>query len=136
MDAAQAVDFFRTNHRAVFATLRSDGAPSMTPVAVGVDADDKLIVSTRETAMKVRHLRRDPRAWICGLYDAFYGGLVQAEGPVEIVSLPAAMDGLIEYYRGISGEHPDWDDYRAAMEREQRCLLRLTVTRAGPTVAG
>ena len=61
---------------------------------------------------------------------------MQAEGPVEIVTLPDAMDGLVDYYRSISGEHPDWDDYRAAMERDQRCLLRITPTYAGPTVSG
>jgi PPOX class probable F420-dependent enzyme len=138
MDIAGALEFFRTNHKAVIGVRRSDGAPSLTPVAVTVDGDGKLVVSTRETAVKVRHLRREPRAWVCGFTERFWGGdqFALAEGDVEIVSLPAAMDGLIDYYRSISGEHPDWDDYRAAMEKERRCLLRITVDRAGPTIAG
>ena len=86
--------------------------------------------------MKVKHLRRDPRIWLCLLNDGFFGDFYVVEGTVEIVSLPDAMDGLVDYYRNISGEHPDWDDYRQAMERDQRCLLRITPTYVGPTVSG
>ena len=85
-----------------------------------------MIISTRQTAYKVRHVRRDPRVWLCAFPDGFYGRWVQLEGTADIVELPEAMDGLIGYYRGISGEHPDWDDYRAAMERDQRLLLRIS----------
>ena len=74
--------------------------------------------------------------WLCGLPDAFFGRWVQIEGTAEIVELPEAMDGLVDYYRSISGEHPDWDDYQAAMERDQRVLLRITPTKAGPNVSG
>ena len=136
MEIADALDFVRRNHRVVVATLRKDGSPQLTPVTAGVDDDDTIVISSRETAMKVKNLRRDPRAWLCLLNDGFFGEFVQAEGPVEIIELPAAMDGLIEYYRGISGEHPDWDNYRAAMERDQRVLLRITPTRVGPNVSG
>ena len=136
MEIADAIDFVRRNHRVVVATLRKDGAPQLTPVTAGVDDEGKIVISSRETAMKVKNLRRDPRMWLCLLNDGFFGEFMQAEGPVEIVTLPDAMDGLIEYYRGISGEHPDWDDYRAAMEREQRVLLRITPTRVGPNVSG
>src|SRR3954454_4803609 len=87
--------------------------------------------------MKVKNLRRDPRAWVCAFPDAFYGGpFVQVEGDVSIVELPDAMDGLVDYYRSVSGEHPDWDDYRAAMERDQRVLIRLALTRAGADASG
>ena len=109
----------------------------MSPVAAAVDDDDDhVVVSTRETAMKVAHLRRTPYASILVLNDGFYGEWAQVEGPVEIVSLPDAMEGLVAYYRQVAGEHPDWDDYRAAMTRERRVLLRLRVQRAGPTRAG
>jgi PPOX class probable F420-dependent enzyme len=109
----------------------------MSPITVSIDSDGDAVVSSRETAMKVRNLRRDPRAWICVVPDAFYGvPFVQVEGNVTIVDLPDAMEGLIDYYRGISGEHPDWDDYRAAMERDQRVLIKLDLTRAGPDAAG
>jgi PPOX class probable F420-dependent enzyme len=136
MDIPAAIEFVRSNHRAVLATLRKDGSPQLTPVAATVDGDERVVVSSRETAAKVKNLRRDPRAWLTVMNDGFYGDFVQVEGPVTIVALPAAMDGLVEYYRSIAGEHPDWDDYRSAMAREQRVLIKLEVTRAGPTYAG
>ena len=136
MDVGDAVDFVRTHSRAVLVTRRRDGGPQTSPVTVGVAGDGALVISTRETAMKVRNLERDPVATLCVLSDEFFGPWVQVEGPVQIVRLPQAMDGLIDYYRRLSGEHPDWDDYRAAMERERLVLLRLTVTAAGPDHAG
>jgi hypothetical protein len=93
-------------------------------------------VSTRETAYKVRHLRALPYAAICAFGNGFFGDWVQVEGPVDIVSLPEAMEPLVDYYRSISGEHPDWDDYRAVMERDRRVILRMSVERAGPDVGG
>lgn len=108
----------------------------MSPVAAGVDDDGRIIVSSRETAFKVKNLRRDPRAWLCVFPDAFYGRWVQVEGRVEVVSLPEALPLLEDYYRQVSGEHPDWDDYRAAMVREQRVLLRIDLERAGPDRSG
>lgn len=136
MDIDQALDYIRANHKAVLATLKRDGTPALSPMTVGVDGGGHVVISTRQTAYKVRHIRRDPRVWLCVFPDGFFGGWVQIEGRAEIVDLPEAMDGLIDYYRTISGEHPDWDDYRAAMEREQRCLLRITIVKAGPDVSG
>ncbi|WP_461023995.1 PPOX class F420-dependent oxidoreductase [Thalassiella azotivora] len=136
MDVEEALRFVGGNHRAVMVTYRRDGSPTTSPVTASVDGDGRVVVSTRETAMKVRHVRRDPRALLCVFTDGFYGPWVQVEGRVEVVSLPEAMDGLVAYYRGVAGEHPDWDDYRAAMERERRCLLRMTVQRAGPDRQG
>jgi PPOX class probable F420-dependent enzyme len=136
MDIDQATAFARDNPRAVLATMRRDGTPQMTPVLVGVDEKNRLVISTRETAIKVANVRRDPRAWVCVLNDRFYGAWAQLGGDVEVVSLPEAMEPLVEYYRGISGEHPDWDDYRSAMVRDRRCIIRVTPTTAGPTVAG
>ncbi len=136
MDTAAALDFLRANHRAVMATTKADGSTQMSPITVGVDADSRVVVSTRETAYKVRHLRALPYAAICAFTDGFFGQWIQVEGPVEIVPLPDAMEPLVDYYRSISGEHPDWDDYRAAMERDRRVILRMTVERAGPDVSG
>lgn len=136
MDAESVREFVRTNHRAVLATMRRDGRPQLSPVLVAVGPDGRLRISTRETAMKTRNVRRDPRVSLCLLDDAFYGTWAQAEGTAEVVSLPGAMDLLVEYYRDISGEHPDWDDYRAAMERERRVVLLVDVERAGPSVSG
>ena len=136
MDLDEAREIIREQHRAVLATIRDDGTPQMSPVLVAVDDDGYVLVSTRETAIKVRNLRRDPRLWLCVLPDGFFGRWVQVEGRAGIVSLPDAMDGLVDYYRRVAGEHEDWNDYRAAMQREQRVLLRVTLTRAGPDRAG
>ena len=136
MDPEHARDFIRSNHRAVLATFRRDGAPQLSPIVCTVDGRGAVVISSRETAMKVKNLRRDPRASVCAVEDSFFGGWVQVDGSAEVVSLPEAMDGLIEYYRDISGEHPNWDEYRDAMEREQRVLIRISVERAGPTQSG
>ncbi|MEV8630015.1 PPOX class F420-dependent oxidoreductase [Streptosporangium sp. NPDC051023] len=136
MDLDKARDFIRDNHRAVLLTWHSDGRPQLSPVTVGLDAEGNAIISTRETAAKVRNLRRDPRVALCVTTDAFFGAWIQIEGEVEIVSLPEAMETLVSYYRDISGEHPDWDDYRGAMERERRVILRIGITRAGPDIHG
>ena len=136
MDQEAAREFIRHHHHAVLATRRADGGSQLSPVAAGVDDDGFVVVSTRETAAKTKNLRRRPHASLVVLSDGFFGDWVQVEGPVDIVPLPAAMDGLVAYYRQLSGEHPDWDDYRAAMESERRVLLRLSVERAGPTMSG
>src|SRR3954454_23005117 len=136
MELDEARDYLRQNHRAILATMRRDGTPQMSPVACAVEGDGRVVVSSRKTAIKTKNVRRDPRAWLCVFPDTFFGGFVQVEGSVTVVSLPAAMDGLVDYYRTIAGEHPDWDDYRAAMEKEQRVLIRLDLTGAGPDVAG
>lgn len=136
MDIDAALDYVRANHHAVLATLKADGTPQLSPVTAGVDDDGHVVISTRQTAYKVRNARRNSRVWLCAFPDGFYGRWVQIEGAAEIVELPEAMDGLVDYYRRISGEHPDWDDYRAAMIREQRVLLTIAITKAGPTVSG
>jgi PPOX class probable F420-dependent enzyme len=136
MDLEQARKFIRTQHRAVMATRRKDGSPQLSPVACAIDGDGKVVVSTRETAMKAKNLRRDPAVSLCVISDSFYGDWVQVDGRATVVPLPDAMEGLIDYYRSISGEHPDWDDYRAAMEKERRVLVRIDLERAGPDRAG
>ena len=137
MDIEGALAFIRENHRAVLATRRADGLPQLSPVMAVVDDEGRVCISSRETAMKTKNLRRDPQASLCVLNDGFFGDFVQVEGPVTVVSLPEAMEPLVDYYRrATGGEHPDWDEYRAAMERERRVVLRLSPTRAGPTRSG
>ena len=136
MDLDEAREVIREQHRAVLATIREDGTPQMSPVLVALDDDGRVLVSTRETALKVRNLRRDERLWLCVLPDGFFGRWIQVQGRAEIVPLPDAMDGLVDYYRRISGEHENWDDYREAMQRERRVLLRVALVRAGPDRAG
>ena len=136
MSAAHARQFMRAHHRAILATMRTDGRPQMSPVVCAVDDHDRVLISTRETAVKTRNLRRDPFASVCAFTDGFFGEWVQAEGTAEVIPLPDAMELLVEYYRMVSGEHPDWSDYRAAMVRDRRVIIRVTLSRAGPTVSG
>jgi PPOX class probable F420-dependent enzyme len=136
MDIPEALAFVRTNPRAVLATTRRDGTPQLSPVIAAVDDGDRIVISTRETAIKTLNLRRDPRAWLCVLNQQFFGQWVQVAGDVEVVSLPEALPLLEDYYRRLSGEHPDWGEYRTAMQRERRCLIRITATQAGPSVSG
>jgi PPOX class probable F420-dependent enzyme len=136
MDAQEARDFISKNHRAVLATYRADGSPQLSPIAADVDPEGMVVVSSRETAMKTKNLRRDPRASVLVLSENWYGQWVQVDGRAAIVSLPEAMEGLVEYYRRVAGEHENWDEYRAAMEKERRVLIRISVDRAGPNQSG
>ena len=137
MEISEAVEFVRHNHRGVLAVTRADGKPQMSPVSGSVDRDGLVVVSSRQTAYKVRSLLARPYAAYCGFADQFFGQpWVQIEGPARIVTLPDAMEPLVDYYRGISGEADDWDEYRAGMEREQRVIIRITPTRAGPDRQG
>jgi PPOX class probable F420-dependent enzyme len=136
MDLDEARAVIGRQHHAVLATLRHDGTPQMSPVLAAVDSQGQVVVSTRTAAFKVRNLRRDPRAWLCVLPDGFYGRWIQVGGSARIVELPEAMEGLVDYYRRASGEHPNWDDYRAAMQREARVLVQIELTSAGPDREG
>lgn len=136
MDLEKARTFLETHHRAVLATRRRSGDPQLSVVAAGVDDEGRAVISSRETAVKTKNLRRDPRASLLVMSDQFYGEWVQLDGTVEVVSLPDAMEPLVDYYRRVAGEHDDWDDYRAAMEKERRVLLRMTIEHAGPDVSG
>ncbi len=137
MEISEAVEFVRHNHRGVLAVTRADGRPQMSPVSGTVNPDGLVVVSSRQTAYKVRSLQARPYAAYCGFADQFFGQpWVQIEGPARIVTLPDAMEPLVDYYRSISGEHPDWDDYRAAMERDRRVLIVITPERVGPSVQG
>jgi PPOX class probable F420-dependent enzyme len=136
MDLERAREFLRAHHRAVLATTRSDGRPQLSPVTVGVDDAGRVLISTRETAIKTKNLARDPQASLCVMNDQFYGEWIQAEGSAEIVHLPEAMELLVDYYRRVSGEHPDWDDYRSAMVRDKRVIVAITLIRAGPDRSG
>jgi PPOX class probable F420-dependent enzyme len=136
MDLEEAREFLRHNHRGVLATRRSDGGIQQSPVIAAVDDGGRVVISSREPAYKVRNLRRDPRAQLCAFTDRFFGPWVFVEGNAEVVSLPEAMDLLIDYYKRFPDENPDWDEYRARMERERRVLVRILPERAGPDRQG
>lgn len=136
MDLEEAREFARRHHHAVLATRTPDGGIQQSPVLVGVDGEGRFVVSSRGTAYKTRNLRNDPWAQLCVLNDSFFGAWVYVEGDAEVVSLPEAMEPLVDYYRRLSGEHEDWDEYREAMRRDRRVLIRISATRVGPDRRG
>jgi PPOX class probable F420-dependent enzyme len=136
MELDEARDFLREHHRGVLANRRSGGGLQQSPVIAVVDAEGRAVISSRETAYKTRNLRRDPWAQLCAFTDRFFGPWVVVEGTIEVVSLPEAMEPLIDYYKRFPGENPDWDEYTARMEQQRRVLLRLTIERAGPDRQG
>ena len=128
--------FLRPRHRAVLMTTRADGRPQASPVTCGLDGEGRVVVSSYPERAKVGNARRRPDASIVVLSDDFDGPWVQVDGRVEVLDMPEALEGLVEYFRVISGEHPDWDEYRAAMVRQGKSLLRLVPERWGPIATG
>ncbi len=130
------LEFLRPRHKAVLVTRRREGGVQLSPVTCGVDADGRVVVSTYPQRAKAANARRHPAVSLCVLSDDFDGPWVQVDGEAEVLDLPEALEPLVEYYRSISGEHPDWDEYRAAMTRQGKSLLRVTVTGWGPIATG
>ena len=135
MTPEEARGFVADHHRAVLITRRRDGRLQTSPVTVGAD-DHGVVMSSRETAYKTRNIRRDPIVTLCVFTDAFFGPWIQIDGRAELVPLPEAMEELVEYYRRIRGEHPDWDEYRRAMETDDRVLIKVTIVDVGPVREG
>jgi PPOX class probable F420-dependent enzyme len=136
MDRADALEFVSKNHRAVLVTRKADEGLQTSPITVGVDGDGYAVISSRETAFKVRNLRHDPRATLCVLSDNFFGDWIQIDGAADLISMPDAMERLVDYYRRISGEHPDWNEYRSAMKEQKRLIIRISIDKVGPTREG
>jgi PPOX class probable F420-dependent enzyme len=138
VDREQLLDFVRTRHHLVLVTRRADGSPQVSPVTGGVDAEGRIVVSTYPDRAKAVNLRRDPAATALVLSDDWDDAWVQVDGTAEVLDMPSpeAEDGLVEYFRCISGEHPDWEEYRSAMRRQGKSLLRIRVDRWGPVATG
>jgi PPOX class probable F420-dependent enzyme len=132
----QLLDFVRVRHRAVILTTRADGRPQASPVTCGVDDSGRLVVSTYPDRAKARNARRDPRVSAIVLSDEWDGPWVQIDGTAEVIDTPESVEPLVEYFRNISGEHPDWDEYRAAMLKQGKSLIRITPERWGPVATG
>ncbi len=132
----ELLEFLRPRHRVILSTARADGRWQSSPVTCGIDDGGRLVVSTYPQRAKVGNVRRRPVASACVLSDDWSGPWVQVEGTAEVVDLPDALEPLVEYYRCISGEHPDWAEYRAAMQRQGKCLIRLAIERWGPIATG
>ena len=134
----QLLDFVRTRHHLVLLTRRADGRPQISPVTGGVDRDGRIVISTYPDRAKAVNLRRDPRVSACVLSDDWDDAWVQVDGTAEVLDMPSpeAEDGLVEYFRCISGEHPDWEEYRDAMRKQGKSLIRITVDTWGPIATG
>lgn len=130
-----ALAFLDTHHRGVLATYRRDGAAQLSLI-LAVREATRVVISSRARSVKVHNLERNPRATLLVMDDGFFGPWVLLEGPARIIRLPEAMERLVQYYREATGEHPDWEEYRAAMRAEERVVIEITPERAGPTVAG
>ncbi|OZV82974.1 PPOX class F420-dependent enzyme [Micromonospora echinospora] len=136
IDRPELVEFLTPRHRAVLITTRADGRPQSSPVSCGVDGAGRLVISTYPERAKVHNIRRDPRVSACVLSDDWNGPWVQLDGTAEVLDLPEALEPLVEYFRCISGEHPDWDEYRQAMVRQGKSLIRVTIESWGPVATG
>ena len=138
VEREELLDFVRTRHHLVLVTLRQDGRPQLSPVTGGVDGDGRIVVSTYPDRAKATNLRRDPRASVLVLSDEWNEAWLQVDGTAEVLDMPSpeAEDGLVEYFRCISGEHPDWDEYRRAMRAQGKSLIRITVDSWGPVATG
>jgi len=136
VDRAELTEFLSTRHRAMLATTRRDGSSQLSPVTCGIDGQGRLVVSTYPSRAKVANIHRDPRVSAMVISDDWDGPWVQIDGRAEVLDLPEALDGLVDYYRCIAGEHPDWDEYRAAMSKQGKCLIRMTIERWGPVATG
>lgn len=135
-DRPELLDFVRPRHHAILTTVRGDGRPQLSPVSCGVDTEGRVVISTYPERAKSANAKRDPNVSVCVLSDTWDGPYVQIDGQAEVIELPDAVEPLVEYFRCISGEHPDWDEYRSAMVKQGKCLIRITIERWGPIATG
>ncbi len=132
----ELLEFVRPRHRGIVATTKRDGTPQLSPVTMGVDDDGRIVVSSYPERAKVHNARRHPAVSVLVLSDEFAGEWVQVSGTAEVLDLPEALEPLVDYFRAISGEHPDWDEYRDAMRRQGKSLIRITIESWGPISRG
>ncbi|AEM86464.1 PPOX class F420-dependent oxidoreductase [Streptomyces violaceusniger] len=132
----ELLEFVRPRHRALLMTRRADGSPQASPLTCGVDDSGRIVMSTYPERAKVRNVKREPAVSLVVLSDEWNGPWVQIDGTAEVVDTPESVEPLVEYYRNISGEHPDWDEYREAMRKQGKSLIRITPERWGPVATG
>lgn len=136
VDREALLDFVRTRHRSVLIVHKGSGGLQVSPVTHGLDPDGRVVISTYPQRAKVTNIRHDGQVSLCVLSDEFNGQYVQLDGTAEVLDMPEALEPLVQYFRGISGEHPDWDEYRHAMREENKSLIRITIQGWGPIAAG
>jgi PPOX class probable F420-dependent enzyme len=132
----ELLDFVRPRHHAILLTRRTDGSPQGSPLTCGVDDSGRIVVSTYPERAKTRNAKRDPRVSLIVLSDDWNGPWVQIDGTAEVIDAPDSVEPLVEYYRNIAGEHPDWDEYRAAMIKQGKSIIRVTPQKWGPVATG
>jgi PPOX class probable F420-dependent enzyme len=133
---SELLDFVRPRHRMVLSTFRADGSLQSSPVTGGVDQQGRLVIASYPQRAKSVNIRRTPEASVVVLSDEFNGAYVQIDGDAEVIDVPDAVELLVDYYRAIAGEHPDWDEYRSAMLTQRKCVIRVTPHRWGPVATG
>ncbi|WP_096304989.1 PPOX class F420-dependent oxidoreductase [Jatrophihabitans sp. GAS493] len=136
VDLDGLLEFLRPRHRGILITERGDGSPQTSPVTCGVDGQGRIVVATYPQRAKTSNARHRGRASILVLSDDFNGPWVQVDGAAEVLDVPEAVEPLVEYFRVIAGEHSDWDEYREAMVRQNKSLIRITPSRWGPIATG
>ncbi|BBX10695.1 PPOX class F420-dependent oxidoreductase [Mycolicibacterium aichiense] len=136
VDLDQLLEFVRPRHRMVLTTFRADGSLQSSPVTGGVDEQGRLVISSYPQRAKSANIRRTGRASVVVLSDEFNDAYVQIDGPAEVIELPDAVEPLVDYFRAVAGEHSDWDEYREAMVKQGKCLIRVTPQRWGPVATG
>lgn len=132
----ELLDFVRPRHRALLLTRRADGSPQASPLTCGVDDSGRIVVSTYPERAKTRNAKRDPRVSVLVLSDDWNGPWVQIDGSAEVIDSPESVEPLVEYFRNISGEHPDWDEYREAMVKQGKSIIRVMPEKWGPVATG
>ena len=136
VDREGMLEFIRPRHRMLVATTRADGRPQMSPVTGGLDAEGRIVISTYPGRAKTRNAERRPSTSVLVLSDEWDDAWIQVDGDAEVLHMPEAAEGLVDYFRGIAGEHPDWQEYREAMALQNKSLLRITPTRWSPISTG
>lgn len=136
VDRDEMLTFVRPRNHVVLTTVKRDGGPQLSPVTAGVDAGGRLLIATYPQRAKVHNIRRNPSVSVCVLSDDFGGAWIQIDGQARIIDLPDAVDALVDYFRAVSGEHPDWDEYRAAMADQGKCAIVVDITGWGPIATG
>jgi PPOX class probable F420-dependent enzyme len=136
VDLDGLLEFVRPRHHMLLITTRQDGTPQASPVSGGVDAEGRIVISSYPERAKSTNVQRNPQTSVMVMSDDWNGAWVQVDGTGEVIELPDAVEPLVDYYRAISGEHPDWDEYREAMRKQGKCLIRITPTRWSPIATG
>lgn len=136
VELEELLEFIRPRHRMLIVTSRTDGSPQISPVSGGVDQEGRIVISSYPGRAKTTNAERNPNVSVCVISDDWNDAWVQVDGIAEVQHMPMALDGLIDYFRCISGEHPDWDDYRVAMIKQNKSLIRIRPNRWGPIATG